>query len=111
MWIVSFLAEQDGAAPVNSLPGCYERQIDEHWFIAVNGHKESQKTKGGTGGISVEPFHLYVEFNGWPTGYVTPYGGIIAAGDAANEGAFIEACEKALGKTIAELQAELEPTR
>ena len=103
-WITTFLVEQDDAVPLNALPSCYERRLDEHWFIAVNGHEEPRKTKGG---ISIRPYYLYVEFNGWPAGTVHPYGGEFAAGSLANEETFIEACEKALGKTLKELTADL----
>lgn len=44
-----------------------------------------------TEGVTVEPFHCYIEFNGWPAGVVAPWGGVIAAGDVANEAAFLAA--------------------
>lgn len=82
-----------GASPLNKQRGCWEYQIDEHWFIAVNGHKAPTKTKGG---VEVEPYNCYVEFNGWPAGLFTPFGGAIAAGEAANEDAFIKALDEAI---------------
>lgn len=76
------------AAPANKHPGCWETQIDERWWVALNGHNES---KPCTSGEVIKPFHCYITFNGWPAGVLTPYGGVIAAGECANEGAFIAA--------------------
>jgi hypothetical protein len=36
-----------------------------------------------------------VTYNGWPAGMLGPFGGIIAAGDAANERSFIDALRAA----------------
>ncbi len=95
------LATKDGIGAFNTLPGCWTRHIGKQWWIAVNGHKTSMKATSPNGasagdGISVEPFHVYIEFNGWPAGIFTPYGGAIAAGDAANESTFISAIEAEL---------------
>lgn len=38
----------------------------------------------------VGPCEIYVTWNGWPAGILDPSGGVIAAGEAANEDAFIE---------------------
>jgi len=79
------------AQPMNQYPNCWEYQVDEHWWIAVNGHKTTKKT---TGGIDVLPFNCYVEFNGWPAGVFDPVnGGLMAAGSQANENSFIQALE------------------
>jgi hypothetical protein len=45
-------------------------------------------------GIDVAPFESYIEFNDWPVGMITPFGGIIAAGECANENTFIEALDR-----------------
>lgn len=86
------LAERLGAIPINSVGGCWEHQIDDHWWIAVNGHAEPVKSSRGP---VVSPFIAYLEFNGWPAGMIHPYGGTIAAGALANEDAFINAVKKA----------------
>ena len=83
---------KNGAAPLTKFEGCWEKQIDEHWWIAMNGHTEPMKCSRGH---KVPPFNCYVEFNGFPAGIMDPYGGIIAAGDAANEDTFIEALKAA----------------
>ena len=82
-----------GAVNLKKREGCWEHQIDKHWFIAINAHETTTKTKAG---IEVEPFGCYVEFNGWPAGLFTPFGGMIAAGELANECTFIKAVEKAI---------------
>lgn len=91
--LIARLAEKDGAAPINNLPGCWERQIGDHWWVAINAHGEPKKCSKGA---DVEPFHCYVQFNGWPAGVFTPYGGVIAAGAAANEESFAAAIEAEL---------------
>lgn len=91
--LIADIAEKDGVTPLNNLPGVWERKIDEHWTIAVNGHREEKKHKG----VPVPPYCCYVEFNGWPAGLFTPYGGQFAAGDLANEDSFIKALEGVLG--------------
>ena len=80
-----------GVGPLNKHPGCWEFKIDEHWTIAINGHKEPTMCFSGS---ELMPFHCYVEYNGWPAGVFSPFGGIIAAGSCANENTFIEAVEK-----------------
>lgn len=84
-----------GGAPLNKHEGCWEHQLDEHWWIAWNGHREDRSCSRAA---SVPPFHCFVEYNGWPAGLIQPYGGIIAAGAAANENTFIAAIEAALSK-------------
>jgi hypothetical protein len=76
------------AAPTNQYPGCWELRLDAHWEIAFNGHEESMRS---THGVVVQPYHCYVQFNGWPAGVFGPHGGVIAAGELANEEAFLAA--------------------
>lgn len=78
-----------GEEPLTKHPGCWECVIDARWKIAVNGHPKAQKCSLSE--IPIEPFHCYVEYNGWPAGIFNPYGGTIAAGEAANEHTFIAA--------------------
>lgn len=87
------LATIDGAAPLNRLPGCWEKQLDERWWIAANGHKEPKTADG----FDVPPFSVVVKFNGWPFGVIDPHGGCIGHGEMANAGALVEAIEKAAG--------------
>jgi hypothetical protein len=87
------LAVKLGATSINHLPGCWEYQVDDQWRIALNGGDEPRKCATG---VEVPRFHLYVTFNGFPAGFVTPTEGCIAAGDAANERALIRALKKAI---------------
>lgn len=97
------LAAKDGAIPLNKNPGCWTRAIGKEWWVAINGHPEPQKASSPNGAsagqaFTVEPFHCYVEFNGWPAADFTPYGGAFAAGEAANEEAFVAAVEAEIAR-------------
>ena len=73
--------------PMSVHPGCFTLQVDADWYLVMNGHETAQKHAD----TEVPPWTLYVEFQGWPAGYVNPSGGIIAAGGDATEQALIEA--------------------
>jgi len=85
------LAKRDGVIPLNALPALWERKVDSEWYIACNGHKEPMETTLTPTPIRVLPFHLYVEFNGWPAGVMTAYGGQVCAGTEANMDTLVEA--------------------
>lgn len=85
---IVMLAERLGVEAISTLPGCWEVQVDERWWFAVNGHREPIACSKGP---TVPPVHVYVEFNGWPAGILSPAGGEFAAGAAANADAFIAA--------------------
>ncbi len=66
----------------------WENQIDEHWFIKINGHsKEMQE---------IPPFCMTIEYDGFPAGIISPFDGTMLAGEVVNEDEFIEAVEKKL---------------
>jgi hypothetical protein len=88
------LAIAKGAQSIRDLPGCWEMQIDAEWWVAVNGHAETTPCSHGA---EVAPYTAYLEYNGWPAGIVNPKGGIVAAGEAANEGTLLRALEAARG--------------
>lgn len=88
MMAVADYAQSMDMVPVNKVEGCWENQVNEQWWIAVNGHQENKLCSKN---IDVPPFTCYVEFNGWPAGYINPYGGVLAAGTAANEETFVAA--------------------
>ncbi len=76
------LAIKDAAGPL--VPGVtFDRSVGP-WEISLDGKTLQAKLK----------------FNGWPAGIIDPAGGIIAAGEAANEDAFIAAIEADLGQSI-----------
>jgi hypothetical protein len=77
------------AHPLNQYADCWECEIDHRWTIAANGHREPKKWRD----ITVQPFHVYVEYNGFPAGIISAYEGIIAAGTEANEETFLAAID------------------
>lgn len=87
-----------GAQPLHRHPACWECQVDEQWRVSMNGHRNPQKT---TTGHEVPPFECLVEFNGFPAGLLSPFDGVIAAGAAANEDAFITAVKARTAATTA----------
>lgn len=100
---IADLAYALGVRDLNKRTACWEYQIDLHWWIAVNG---TTKTIECSKEVEVEPYHCYVEFNGWPAGLFCPYGGTIAAGTAANERTFIEAIESLIKSVGGELSGQ-----
>jgi len=86
-----------GVEKINTLPGCWEHQIDDDWRVAMNGHREEVKDSSGAG---VPPFHIYIEWKGWPAGLINPYGGSIVAGGNACEDSFIAAVRAATPATL-----------
>jgi hypothetical protein len=98
-WVA--LCDRLEVTPINKQPGGYfARQVDEQWWLVLNAMRVPQQirdeSRGGTGGnVEVPPFTLYVSYNGWPAGLLTPFGGILAAGEGANEDSLLAALEAA----------------
>lgn len=78
------LAVKDDVGLISALPDHTFTRTVGVWKIALNG----------------KDFQAKIEFNGWPAGIIDPHGGIIAAGEAANEDTFIAAIEADLGQPI-----------
>lgn len=95
---IAELAKVLDVKDIGKLPGCWEYQIDDQWWIAVNGHSEAIECSTGS---KVDPFNCYVQYNGWPAGLFDPYGGTIAAGTGANEDNFIAAIKAAIDRVSA----------
>jgi hypothetical protein len=99
-------AASHGAENIRALPACWERQIDDGWFIAINGHDQDMTTNGAKGGgntpRTVPPFSVHVEWYGWPAGTLTPREGWIAAGEAANVETFVAALAANAGAVLEE---------
>lgn len=88
--------ESQGATNLKDVEGCWESEVDDHWWIALNGHtKDANCTKG----VPVDPYCCYIEFNGWPAGQINAFGGRIVVGEAANEDSFIDALHAATEKS------------
>ena len=72
--------------------------IDKNWQIAIHANKDQEvefKPEGTMGG-KAEFGIMLVWFNGWLAGMLDPGGGVIAAGELANEDRFIKAIDKRL---------------
>ena len=85
-----------GVRSIKDLPGCWEYQIDEHWWIALNGH--DQEITCSHSATKIKPYCGYIEFNGWPAGYLSVAGGVLAAGLIANEKVLIAALDRAIAR-------------
>ena len=96
MLAIANLAIALNAHPVNQYEGCWEYQIDDDWWVALNGHKEPcfNETSGGM----VPGFSASIQFNGCPAGIIDPFGGCMAHHPNANESALISALNKATSK-------------
>jgi hypothetical protein len=82
-------AKRAGVAAISQRPGCWEVAVDEHWWFAVNGHILPESCSRGP---FVEPFGVYIEYQGWPAAILDVNGvGEFAAGDVANAAAFVAA--------------------
>ncbi len=98
-YAVAKLAEVLKESPIRDK--IWEHQIDRHWFIKINGY--SKQVNG------IPPYNMFIEFNGYPAGILSPFDGTIAAGTEANEDTFIEAVKKkleSLGENLDDLQEE-----
>jgi hypothetical protein len=89
------LGYKSGMRSIKDLPGCWTYKVDEQWTIHVNGHAVIMACASGA---DIPPYHMYVEYNGWPAGLLGKDGGEFAAGEGANEGTFIEALKAAIEK-------------
>ena len=52
-----------GVRDISKLEGCWEQQVDEDWWIALNGHPQAIKCSKD---IEVEPATIWVEYKGFP---------------------------------------------
>lgn len=72
------------------------RGCGRFWEIIVNGNQTTKTVKPEQWGeIEVPPFVCAVFWNGWFAGMIDPWGGILAAGDGANENTLIESIKAA----------------
>lgn len=88
--LVTELATKDKVVPIKDK--IWERKIDKHWKIVVNGYNKTKELRG----VKIPAYHIYVEFNGFPAGFLNPFDGIICAGKEANIERFIGALETAI---------------
>lgn len=86
--LIMEIGEKAGALPVKDK--VWTLKVNEYWSFKVNGYPEPRE--------GIPGFHAMIEFNGFPAGLIGLNGGIIAAGEAANEDTFIEALKKHLAQ-------------
>lgn len=91
--LLAQLAIARDAVPLSKHAGCWECQIGKQWWAAINGQKAAVKCSRGP---EVEPYHAYIEFNGWPAGILSPFEGTMAAGAVANEATLCQAIREEL---------------
>lgn len=67
------------------------------WTVVMNGKLErvSVEPEGTLGCDNIPACHAAIFYNGWLAGLLSPAGGWIAAGEAADESTFIEAMSSA----------------
>lgn len=72
--------------------------VDDHWSLYINGSREEWRPvdpESGEGPALVCG-DVYVVYNGWPAGIVHPAaGGVLCAGEAANEKTLVTALRSA----------------
>ncbi len=83
---VDALAHALGVKRICDLEGCWEHQIDERWWVAVNDHSQPKRCSHGP---RVAPHATYFELDGCPFGIVDGDGDWTAAGASANEEALL----------------------
>lgn len=83
------LAVAAGARNARDLPGCFEHQIDDTWWMAANAGAAPRLAGNG---MEVPGMAVYVERQGWPAGIVEMHGGLLIAG---TEDELIAACRAA----------------
>jgi len=74
-----------------SAPVAYKLPVFEHdgseWEVWVNASNEPCEQDA----VTIPPWTAYVEFNGWPAGFLDPSGGEFAAGSYGNVDRFLAA--------------------
>lgn len=104
--LVCELALALGHRQLNQRPGCWRHELADPnggtWAFTLNPH-DTPKLIGDTA-TTLPPFHLFVEWNGFPAGIVSPAGGVIAAGARANEDTCIAALKAATEQAKAALR-------
>lgn len=80
---------KQGYENLRTYPGILKIHPDDRWTI--EGHAQADKEIDG-----LPAFNFRLSYNGWPAGIIDAAGGIIAAGEAANEETFIKCVRERL---------------
>jgi hypothetical protein len=98
---IANLATAMGIEKINEIPGCWEHQIDEKWWVSLNGHKTPMTNSKGN---LVQPYNAMLMYGDWPAGIVTPYGGAlmccVGVDTGETEDALINALDVATAKAF-----------
>jgi len=92
--LIADLALARGLQALNRFPGLWACRVDDKWHLKLNPHQEEIE--------NVPPFNAMIFWGDLPAGLIDPTGGVIAAGSAANEDAFIAALRAAIAKETAQ---------
>lgn len=99
LWTAIFdLTEAHGAAPMSQHKDGWIMRLDRRWCLAVNGLNESLRMRippPNSHELLVPPFHVYVDFNGWPFAFITPETAEVGCGEVANIDTLYEAIVQA----------------
>ena len=86
------LAAVHGVSRIDELDGAWEIAIDEHWYLAVNGHEERVFVDPPDRmGVTIPPFNFCLWYDCWLAALFHPYGGQIVAAPEVSEEIFVEA--------------------
>jgi hypothetical protein len=96
--LIGELAIADRVGPLNKLGAVWNRKLDDQWTLWINGTDGNLNTGEKGAPVALDRFYMYVEFNGWPAGYLNPHGGSIAGGEAANILTFRDALRAAVAQ-------------
>jgi hypothetical protein len=90
--LIAQLADARGIRNLKDRPGCWEVELPDGWYFAVNGHgRDTTCSKGA----AVPPYNAYVEWQGTPCAFINPHGGPFLGGDLGAE-AFCDALQAAI---------------
>jgi len=99
---IAEFASAMGVERINELSGAWIHQVDDHWTIAGNGHREPVDVEpDGCMKIEIAPFTFAAWWNGWLAMVVDARDGWVAAGELANEETLIGALEAATRRSKA----------
>lgn len=87
LWQAIFdLTESHNAPPLSQHKSGWVLRLDDRWCVAINGQSEPLKMRipPFTWTVEVPPFHVYVDYLGWPFAFIAPQTASIGCGAEAN---------------------------
>lgn len=103
LWQAIFdLVKAHGKQPLSKHDGCWNLVLpDTRWAVAINGHPEEHESDFSQ--QKVPPFHIFVQFNGWPFALINPQEAQIGCGRLANIDTLYDAIVQATERRRLEL--------